>query len=48
MVESPIMANLALQIHRHTESLDGLQAEVDSLYEAEGEEKARYPQGLRG
>ena len=28
------MENLSLQIHRHTESLEGFQAEIDSLYEA--------------
>ncbi|HUV63501.1 MAG TPA: hypothetical protein VMW24_06350 [Sedimentisphaerales bacterium] len=34
MVESPIMANLALAIHRHIEALVRLQAEIDGLYAA--------------
>ena len=34
MVESGVMANLALQIHRHTESLEGFQAEIDNVYAA--------------
>jgi len=28
------MANLSLEIHRHTQALEGLRAEVDGLYEA--------------